>query len=266
MTEVSSTWAVQASRGDPRPTGASDLAGSSASHNACRVDRQPVRTPCRYGELANAATSTAPSRCASCQRRPYPSGPGSSSPASTQTWTEAEVHIMARPALPERSSAASMAAYRGSWSSLRGGCRGSTPRPTGSSPDRSRTARTAARSAATASTQAVRDPAGRELSSSCPPGSNVRAESSGVARTASAAAVRRSWETATSGRSRSWMSHSSSTPTVRGGPVLKHMPRSRSSASFSPRGSASTAGPRAPGVSRGMLGPPLRVRPYHPNP
>ena len=75
----------------------------SPSTAACRVERQPVGLPTASGELANAATRTAPSRCASHQRRPCPRGPGSSWPASRHTCTEAEVHIMARPAGPVRS-------------------------------------------------------------------------------------------------------------------------------------------------------------------
>ena len=51
----------------------------------------------RNGELAKAATSTGPIACSRCQRQRKPDQPGPSPPASTQTWTEAVLHIMAAP-------------------------------------------------------------------------------------------------------------------------------------------------------------------------
>lgn len=203
ITGASRTCAAQAARGSASSGGASDRTGSIAVHTACREERQSVRLPSCQGELANAATRTAPRRWARRQRRPKPSGPGSSYPASRHTWTEAEAHIMARPAGPVRSKWASMASYRGSCRKRRGGCHGSWPSPVRVRSLARRAARTAVRSAATESMHSMRESAGSELSSSWPPGSTVSADRRGSALNEAYAAASRWCCTGTCGSCRS---------------------------------------------------------------
>ena len=117
-------------------------------------------------------------------------------------------------------------------------------------PRRRRAARSAARSAAVARTHSASESAGSELSSSCPPGSVVssatgrqyaggracrqsqawpgcpgaRSRSRSAAPKAATAAAIRSAVTGRAGSRASRTSHSSSTPTRRGGPVFRQMP------------------------------------------
>ena len=57
------------------PAGARVRPGSMCAHTCCRAERQPVGFPSRSGELANAATSTGPIACSSRQRERYPDPP-----------------------------------------------------------------------------------------------------------------------------------------------------------------------------------------------
>src|SRR3984957_15904190 len=99
--------------------------------------------------------------------------------------------------------------------------------------------RTAVRSLWAAATQPPRPEAGAELSSTWPPGSVVSrprpGSAPGSSRRARAAATRR-WSTGRAGARPSQTSHSSSTPTCPGGPVLKAIPCAWASASRSVSG------------------------------
>src|SRR5215469_11297225 len=92
------------------------------------------------------------------------------------------------------------------------------------------------------STQGPRPSAGAELISTCPPGSVVRRPPPGSAPGAlspARATATRCWSTGMPGSQSSRTSHSSSTPTLPGGPVLKQIPCTCSSALLSVSGSAS---------------------------
>src|SRR5216683_2849792 len=111
--------------------------------------------------------------------------------------------------------------------------------------------RSAVRSRLAALTQPPRLAAGAELSSSWPPGSVVirplAGRAPGASRPSSAAATRVAGTCSARSR-RSQTSHSSSTPTWPGGPVLKQIPCTCASASCSVRGGAI-----AVGLPMGML-------------
>ena len=175
-------------------------------------------------------------------------GPSESSPASRQTWTDAVAHIIWRPHGPPRSKNASMAAYRGRSSTRRGGRSGSRPNPgelkAGGGERRAQRGEVGGGGADQVG-QRIRGqraelklPAGSVVSSapdgSTPGASLSEAGPAGLSgssvpdpvsapKAATAAAIRPAG-TGRAGSRASRTSHSSSTPTRRGGPVFRQMP------------------------------------------
>ena len=167
-----------------RAAGTPVRAGSRSQPDACRLLFHPVGRPALQEELAKAAISAGPIGMQQIpsvawfanQRCAGPARGGSacwSTPASTLTCTEAVDDIISRPDGPQASRYLSIAVYRGLSVIRRGGRNGSTPDADqpgalscGPAPQRRK-------SRCTTSTVSARVGPGRELSSTCPPGSTV---------------------------------------------------------------------------------------------
>ncbi|MEK6440501.1 hypothetical protein WBK50_16240 [Pseudonocardia sp. T1-2H] len=105
-TGVETTRSAHSRAGSPPAAGGGAVrAGSRENQLAIREDFQPVRRPCRTGELAKAPTRTGPSACRAAHR------PATAwvSPASSATCTADVEHMPLRPCGPSRSNAHSIA-------------------------------------------------------------------------------------------------------------------------------------------------------------